>query len=301
MDPTVRPVRLSANDGYCLAACRYDPPGAPRGVVVIAGGMGIAQAFYASFARWLAGQGYAVRSFDYRGIGASRQGPWRGAPGTLDDWCRLDYDAVLREAHAEHPDLPLFAVGHSFGGQCAPLLPSRALLSGLVNIAVGSGAMRDNTPAIRRQAPWLWYLLVPLLCPLFGYFPGGRIGVIGNLPTGAIRQWRRWCLSPDYLLGAEPGARAAYASAPYPVLALGFSDDELLLESGSRRLHGAYPDGQVDYRVIEASAVGLPRIGHVGFFRSFAEPGLWPMVRDWLDGQVHERNRPAVPGGPARV
>lgn len=294
MDPTVIPVRIPAHDGHLLACYRYDPPGRPIGAVVVAPAMAIAQSFYASFARWLAGQGYAVRSFDYRGTGESLAGRKRGAPGTLDDWCRLDYDAVLAATHAEFPGLPLFAIGHSFGGQCAPLLPSRDLLAGLVNIAVGSGAMRDNTPSIRRVAPWLWYVLVPVLCPLFGYFPGARIGVIGDVPNGAMRQWRRWCLSPDYLLGAEPAARAAYASAPFPVLALTFADDELLLEAGSLRIHGAYPPGQVDYRRIAPEAVGLERIGHAGFFRSIGEPRLWPAVKDWLDLRI-VAGQPPVP------
>ena len=286
MEPTVRPVSLAAHDGHPLAGCHYDAPGRPIGAVVIAPAMAITQSFYASFGRWLAGQGYAVRSFDYRGTGESHRGRKRGAPGTLDDWCKRDYDAALAATHAEFPDLPLFAIGHSFGGQCAPLLPSRHLLAGLVNIAVGSGAMRDNTPAIGRIAPWLWYLLVPVLCPLFGYCPGGLIGVIGDVPTGAMRQWRRWCLSPDYLLGAEPGAREAYASARFPVLALTFADDELLLESGSHRIHAAYAPGQVDYRSIAPATVGLERIGHAGFFRPLGEPRLWPQVKHWLDQRV---------------
>ena len=296
MDPTVRPVSLAAHDGHPLACYHYDATARPIGAVVIGPAMAIAQSFYATFARWLAGQGYAVRSFDYRGTGESQPGRKRGAPGTLDDWCQRDYDAVIAATHAEFPDLPLFAVGHSFGGQCAPLLPSRDLLSGLVNIAVGSGAMRDNTPSIRRTAPWLWYLLVPVLCPLFGYFPGARLGIIGDVPSGAMRQWRRWCLSPDYLLGAEPGAREAYASAPFPVLALTFSDDELLLEAGSRRIHAAYSPAQVEFHLVAPEDVGLARIGHVGFFRPIGEPRLWPQVKHWLDRRVAAaRSNPPIP------
>src|SRR5690349_9110472 len=200
-------IAVAATDGHPLAAHRYDPPGAVRGSVVIAPAMAINQNFYAAFAKWLAGQGFAAWTFDYRGTGESLRGGKRGAPGNLDLWCAKDYEALLQAAKAHAPGQPLFALGHSFGGQCAPLLPSRRLLRGLVNIAVGSGAMRHNTRRIRRQAPLLWYVLVPLLCPLFGYFPGARIGVIGDLPNGAIREWRRWCLDPDYLLGAEPRAR----------------------------------------------------------------------------------------------
>ncbi|MEO8160711.1 MAG: alpha/beta fold hydrolase [Arenimonas sp.] len=272
---------LAATDGHPLAAHRYDPAGTVRGSVVIAPAMAISQSFYGAFARWLATQGYVAWTFDYRGTGESLRGAMRGAPGTLDDWCDKDYDAAVQAANALHPQRPLFALGHSFGGQCAPLLPSRRLLTGLVNIAVGSGAMRHNTPRIRHQAPWLWYLLVPVLCPVFGYFPGARLGVIGDLPSGAVRQWRKWCLDPDYLLGAEPRARAAYAGARYQVLGLSFADDELLLEAGSEMLHAAY-GRPVDYRVLSPEDIGLARIGHSGFFRPQSEPSLWPLVTNWM-------------------
>jgi len=254
---------------------------------VIAPAMAINQNFYKGFAQWLATQGFATWTFDYRGTGESLRGTKRGAPGNLDDWCTKDYEALLLAAHAEHPQRPLFALGHSFGGQCAPLLPSRRLLRGLVNIAVGSGAMRHNTRRIRRQAPLLWYLLVPVLCPLFGYFPGARIGVIGDLPNGAVRQWRRWCLDPDYLLGAEARARPAYSSSEYDVLGLTFTDDELLLEAGSRMLHSAYCR-PVDYRVISPADAGMERIGHFGFFRPASEATLWPQVANWLGERCAE-------------
>jgi len=276
-------IELAAADGESLAGYRFEPPGAASASVVIAPAMAISQSFYANFAKWLASQGYTVWTFDYRGTGESLRGSMRGARGDLGDWMNKDYDGVLKTASAARPDLPLFAIGHSFGGQCAPLLPSRGLLSGLVNIGVGSGAMRHNTPAIRRSAPLLWYLLVPVLCPLFGYFPGARLGIIGDVPCGAMRQWRRWCLTPDYILSGEPGARDAYASAEFPVLALTLADDELLLEAGSRLLHDAFRRRTPDYRVIAPKDYGLERIGHSGFFRQQSEQALWPLVTGWLE------------------
>lgn len=285
-------ISLPAIDGHILACKRFNPEGVARGSVVIAPAMAIAQSFYSDFARWLSGQGFVVWTFDYRGTGESLRGSMRNAPGNLDEWMCLDYDAVVQAAAAS--GLPVFAIGHSFGGQCAPLLPSRSLLAGLVNIAAGSGAMRHNTAQIRRTAPILWYLLVPLLCPLFGYFPGARLGIIGDLPTGAVRQWRRWCLSSDYLLGAQPGAREAYATAEFPVLALAFADDELLLEAGSRMLHDAYRRQVPDYRVIVAAEHGLERVGHAGFFKPRSEAALWPLVSDWLAGRCHNPDSGAI-------
>ena len=279
---------LHTHDGHALAAYCHAPRGAARADVVIAPGIAIPQKFYADFAAFLMGQGYRVWTFDYRGMGESRSGPMRACKADISDWVTRDGDAMVRHASAAADGAPLFVLGHSLGGQTAPLLPSIQRVTGLINIAVGSGAVRHNQARTRRLAPLLWYVLAPLLCPLFGYFPGARIGVIGDLPSRAIFQWRRWCLSPDYLLSGEPGAREAYARARFPVLALTFSDDELLLESGSRMLHDAYTGTPVDYRVLTPQQFNLPRIGHFGFFKRNHETVLWPLVSDWLHQHCQE-------------
>ena len=282
----MEPIVFAATDGRALAACRFDAEGPVKGSVIIAAAMAVPQAFYAAFARHLAARGYTAWTFDYRGIGESLTGSLRHVKADLSDWLTKDYDALLLQVSETSPQRPVFVVGHSFGGQVAPLLPSRERLAGLVNIAVGSGSMRHITPRIRRTAPLMWHVLAPLCCPLFGYFPGARLGVIGDLPSGAMFQWRRWCLTPDYLLTGEPGAREAYASADYPVLALTFADDEMLLEDGSRLLHGAYRKRTVDYRLLQPAHYDLPRIGHFGFFKPQSEAALWPLVTGWLDREA---------------
>ena len=276
-------ISLQALDGHALAAYCYTPSGSLRAELVIGPAMAVPQKFYADFAAYLARHGYRVWTFDYRGTGESRSGPARACTADISDWIEQDYDALVRHAGAAPEQLPVYVLGHSIGGQVAPLLASRARIAGLVNIAVGSGAARHNQPAIRRQAPLLWYVLTPVLCALFGYFPGAKIGVIGDVPRRAMFQWRRWCLTPDYILSGAPGARAAYASARYPVLGLTFCDDELLLETGSRMLHDAYNSAEVDYRVLSPQQFGLKRIGHFGFFKAGHEGTLWPLVLEWLN------------------
>ena len=164
---------FTTRDGQRISGYRFDASDnrAPNAGIVIAPGMAIPQSFYVAFARHLAAQGYAVWTFDYRGTGESLVGSMRGVKASLTDWYARDYDAMINVAADANPGKPVFAIGHSFGGQSAPLLPSRARLAGLVNIAVGSGAMRHNQPNTRRRAPFLWYGAVPLLCPLFGRLP----------------------------------------------------------------------------------------------------------------------------------
>ena len=64
-------VTLVAADGARIAARVYEPDGPLEGNVVIGGAMGVRQDFYAPFAQWLAGQGWRVTTFDYRGSGDS--------------------------------------------------------------------------------------------------------------------------------------------------------------------------------------------------------------------------------------
>jgi predicted alpha/beta hydrolase len=284
---------LPALDGHTLTAYCYAPEQAAHADVVIGPAMAVPQSFYADFAAYLARQGYRVWTFDYRGMGESRSGAPRACKADISDWIEKDFDALIRHAGALPDALPLYVLGHSIGGQVAPLLPSRARIAGLVNIAVGSGAARHNQPGVRRRAPLLWHVLTPVLCALFGYFPGARLGIIGDVPRRAMFQWRSWCLTPDYLLTGHPAARAAYASASYPVLGLTFSDDELLLESGSRMLHEAYHVADVDYRVLSPQQFNLKRIGHFGFFKASHEATLWPLARDWLSHRVAETARKA--------
>jgi predicted alpha/beta hydrolase len=206
---TATRMTLHAHDGHPLAVFCHAPRQPLRADLVIGPAIAVPQAFYNDFASFLAGLGYRVWTFDYRGMGESRRGSMRACEADISDWIEQDFDAVLQHANAAPGAVPLFVLGHSLGGQSAPLLPSIDRVAGVINIAVGSGALRHNRRRVRRMAPLLWHVLTPLLCPLFGYFPGARIGVIGDLPRRAMFQWRRWCLQPDYLLAAHPGARAA--------------------------------------------------------------------------------------------
>jgi len=272
-------------DGQSITVYLHEPAQTARGGVVIAPAMAVPQRYYADFADYLAGQGYRVWTFDYRGMGESGSEDVRSCTADLSDWVDKDYEAVMQTALAALDGLPLYVVGHSLGGQTAPLLASAPRIAGLVNVGVGSGAPRHNQRPVRLRSPLLWYLLIPVLCPLFGYFPGASIGLIGDVPRRAMEQWRSWCLTPDYILSGEPRARDAYAKARYPVLSLIFSDDELLLESGCRMMHDAYTGTEVDYQVLTPEEFALSRIGHFGFFRSEHESSLWPLVGAWLRRQ----------------
>ena len=84
------PITLKALDGATLGAHRFGAAGTARASVVIGPAMGVPAAFYHRFAAHLAQSGYAVTTFDYRGIGASLDRALRGHPARLSDWFALD-------------------------------------------------------------------------------------------------------------------------------------------------------------------------------------------------------------------
>jgi predicted alpha/beta hydrolase len=164
--------------------------------------MGVRQHYYASFAAWLASQGWRVTTFDYRGSGDSAPATLRGFRADLFDWTR-DYEAAIDHAHAALPGLPLYLLGHSLGAQLPGLLTNKHKVSGLLSVAAGSGYWRENAPQLKRMILYFWYVAVPLFTRLFGYFPGRKLRKVGDLPVGVIMQWRKWCLNPRYSVGAE--------------------------------------------------------------------------------------------------
>src|SRR5262249_9618732 len=117
---------LPAVDGYKLAATLFLPRGPKRHAVLINSATAVPRKIYRGFAGHLARGGCAVLTYDYRGIGGSRQRALQGydQPRSLSgfdasmaDWAALDATAAVSWMRERYQSLPLNYVGHSFGGQ----------------------------------------------------------------------------------------------------------------------------------------------------------------------------------------
>lgn len=278
---------MAAGDGYPLAAHSFGDARAARAGVLIVPAMGVEQQYYAPFAQWLAERGHFVMTFDYRGMGHSRLGSLRGFEADVLTWARQDTAAALASLTKRAAGRPLLWIGHSLGGQILGLVPGHEAVRAMITVATGSGYWRDYTPGLRRIAPLLWYAIVPVALRLAGYFPGRMLRMIGDLPAGAMRQWRAWCLNPDYLFGVlPPEVRAHYATLKLPILSLSFTDDEYMSLRNIESLHRFYAAAAVEQQRVAPQDIDVPAIGHFGFFRRRFEPSLWPRAGEWLDRQV---------------
>ncbi|HEU4621255.1 MAG TPA: alpha/beta fold hydrolase [Burkholderiaceae bacterium] len=278
---------LPATDGYPLAVTSFGDSTTARAAVLIVPGMGIKQEYYASFARWLASRKFFVLTFDYRGMGRSRPAEHakslRGFHADLSTWVERDCAAMVEYLHAVMDCRPVFWIGHSLGGQLLGLLPNHERITAAVTVGAGSGYWLENAARLRRSVWALWYVVAPIALKLHGYFPGTRLRMIGDLPDGVMRQWRRWCLHRHYAAGAEgERARAAYAQIRSPMFALSFSDDEFMSERGIASLHRLYVNAPKQFEHVDPRTAGLARIGHFGFFRAESKNALWHYVGAWL-------------------
>ncbi|RFA25192.1 alpha/beta hydrolase [Alkalilimnicola ehrlichii] len=267
--------QIVTEDGYTLAARFFMPEREPIGGLLIAPAMGVGQDFYAAFARWAASRGCLVVTFDYRGVGLSAPATLRGFDADVMDWAESDCQAVLAALAQRVGARPLYWLGHSIGVHLLPFVPGHERLTKVISVASGSGYWRENSPPLKRRVWLLWYLIAPLTMPAFRYFPGKRFGMVGDLPSPAMRRWRRWCLHPEYVVGVEPAARRLFAAVTTPIVSLSFSDDEFMSARNTESLHGFYVNAPRKMRRIAPQEAGVRRIGHFGFFRPEHEVSLW--------------------------
>ncbi len=97
---------IPALDGYRLAASRFDPPGSPRAALLVSPATGVKRSVYRGLAEHLAGAGFAVVTWDWRGTGGSKPVTLRGFPYTMRDWAEQDLGGVIVAAEAEWPGMP---------------------------------------------------------------------------------------------------------------------------------------------------------------------------------------------------
>ena len=177
----IQDTTIAARDGYALAASVSMPEGTPAGAVLINSATAVPRKIYRGFAGYLAGQGFAVVTYDYRGTGGSRPASLRGFKVRMRDWAALDVAGAIDHMRMVWPKLPLAVVGHSFGGQALGLTPNNSEISRAFFVAAQAGYWRlFHSPEKYRVYAMLRFIGTPV-ARMLGYMPG-RIGIGEALP-----------------------------------------------------------------------------------------------------------------------
>jgi predicted alpha/beta hydrolase len=278
-------VEIPARDGYPLGAHVWYPESLPaKGVVLVHPATAVPEHLYFAFAQYVAQRGLIALTYSYRGIDGSRPPRLRGFRASMRDWADLDVEGVTRWARERYPSLPLYAVGHSFGGHALGLCESTNLLRAAVQVASHAGAMRViSDRRERRRVTVLMYWIAPPLAHLFGFMPGSRLGIGEDLPAGVLLEWSRWIRLPNYFFDDPTlDAEARFARVRTPILSLGFDDDPWATRMGIDMLVSRFRNAPLTRREIAGIRSDTGSIGHMGYFRQRSGGFLWPETVDWL-------------------
>ncbi|CCE06148.1 conserved hypothetical protein [Bradyrhizobium sp. STM 3843] len=281
-------ITIPAADGFPLAATLFLPRGPARHAVLINSATAMPRKIYRGFASYLAEQGSAVLTYDYRGIGGSRTTgagraqPLKGFKASMADWANLDITAAVNWMRERYDAMPLRYVGHSFGGQALGLLANNTEVSRALFVAaqVGYWKLMTGWEGYRVYA-MLNGVGVPLTHAL-GYAPGWA-GIGEDLPKGVFLQWVKWLMSPRYLFDdASLQGLPNFANYKGDLRALCLTDDPWATRPAVELLCAGYPSITPEILSVTPADVGAQKIGHSGFFRREHRDTLWRGTADWL-------------------
>lgn len=278
---------LTAADGYRLAATQFHASEPLRGQLVVAGATGVPRGFYRRFAEHASRRGFNTLTLDYRGIGESKPEHLKGFEMHLLDWGRLDLAAAVDTMVSDA--LPLFMVGHSFGGHALGLLPNHHRIAGFY--AFGTGAGWHGWMPLREslRVRLTWNVLLPILIRWKGYAPMPMLGIGEDLPLGVYRPWRHWCRFPRYFFEDPelPTIQDWYAEVKTPITAANALDDAWAPPCSRDAFMQAYRNAPLRSIELDPRLAG-GAIGHMGYFRQTAQP-MWDDVLEWFSAEECNR------------
>ncbi|HEV2146757.1 MAG TPA: alpha/beta fold hydrolase [Longimicrobiaceae bacterium] len=281
----IETLSLPATDGTPLAATLYEPAdtAANGRIVILNSAVGVRRGFYDRFARALADRGFAVLTYDYRGIGDSRPTGPRGAQGTIQEWGGKDFAGVLDWTADAQPVRTIAVIGHSIGGQVVGLAPNNGRIAAMLTVSSQIGWCGHWDRPARYMLRFVWHVFLPGTVRMLGYFPARRLGFGDNLPPGIALEWARWCRNPRYMVDerGEP-LRTYFDRFRGSLLAYSFADDPFAPRRSVDALVAQYRNAAAEHRHMVPRALRLPKIAHSGFFRGPGREALWPEAAEWL-------------------
>jgi predicted alpha/beta hydrolase len=291
-DVFIDDISFPAADRYLLGATLFLPRRAKRHAVLINSATAVPRKIYRGFAGYLAGRGCAVLTYDYRGIGDSRQKspagsnqpkPLAGFKASMSDWAALDATAAVAWMRERYKNLPLNYVGHSFGGQALGLLANNAEVSRALLIAAQAGYWKlMASPERYRVYAMLNFVGTPLT-RLLGYAPGWS-GLGEDLPKGVFEEWVSWVMSKRYLFDDPAlGGLKNFQQFNGAMRALCFSDDPWATRPAVELLCAGYVSARPEILTITPADIGANKIGHFGFFRPEHRDTLWRGAAEWIE------------------
>lgn len=264
-------IEIRTKDDYILRG-RYFTASEAKAVVMFNPGTATKSEFYYPFAEYLASQGYHVFVWNYRGFSESKNGSLKNSPIRYSDIGYFDVPAVIERLRSDYPDLPLYAIGHSAGGQQIGFPENHKRLDGIIAIGVSGGYPPYMPMSYRPKPEFLFRVFVPLSHLLFGYVRTKKFDLMEDLPTHFAKEWGDWCYEKNYFFSNKYYGvtipEGTYKDLKIPVHVLVADDEEI---STRKNVEGfwSHVSSEKGVHIKTYKAADFPRkeIGHFGYFR----------------------------------
>lgn len=279
-------ISITCADGYNLSTRFYPAVTQPEthakalSPILICPATGIVKGFYHAFAVWLAEQGHAVLSFDFRGIGDSLHGKLKDSQASIQDWGQLDIPAAIEALLTKTQADQVILIGHSAGGQLLGIAPNYAKVKQVIAIACSTGHIKGLKGRTKLMAPVMFNLIFPISNAFKGYGATKMLGMGENLPKNVAKQWAQFCSKPGYVKNAigKTIFEDFHNQIEIPIIAFWATDDEIATEANVKDLLRLYPNAATQIIKVVPQEYGHSAIGHMLMFKK-SHQNIWPVIQ----------------------
>mgnify|MGYP000141070229 CR=1 FL=1 len=277
-------ISILTEKGHSLSATRFSSSENIQKTIIISSATGVLQGFYRKFASHFASLGYTVFTFDYYGIGKSSGeiDVLRKNVTDLKSWGSTDQAAVVAFAKNQKPENELTLITHSVGGQLLGFNSNYQLIDKVIFVASQTGYWKYFKGWHCLKMWLLWYVIIPVLTPIFGYFPAKFLGLFENLPKNMVYEWAKWGRQKDYMIHFHNEHNYFFNKIGVPILSFSFPEDHFAPKATVDWLTDQYKNAKVQRKHYIPSKEKLHRLKHFGFFKEEFEDTLWKNTEEWI-------------------
>lgn len=280
-------VQMMTKDNVKLVGQLIESRGEAKAIVLLNPGTATKTSFYMPFANFLAENGFHVLLWNYRGFGESRSGSLAGSTYTYAQIGKFDIPSVIEKAKSLYPDLPLYCVGHSAGGQQLGLAYNFDLVDKFIAVAVSGGHFSYMPFGYRIKANFFFRFFAPITSMIFRYVPAGKMDFMEDLPSGLAKEWGDWCKEREYFFSPKfygktiPEGTAKNFKMPIHVFTA--DDDEISTKRNVENFwKNVHSSGGIQFTWYKSLESPQKKITHFGYFKK-ANRYIWEDILSKLN------------------
>ena len=266
-----------------ITATAFEPEHYQK-VVMINSATGLRQQFYYDFARYLTKQGYAVYTYDYRGVGKSKTKTLKEYEVSFSTWGQEDYPAMANYVLTKHNDKEIFLIGHSIGGNCIGMSEVTNSFTGVMTVGSHHGYIGFYDWYLKPLVALQFGFIMPLMSKLLGYTPSKRFGLGDNLPKNIAKEWAATCFSRNSILDFIDPKFNFYHRITRPMMMISMEDDIIATKAGVDALaEEGYYHAQMERKHIRLKDYNIRKLGHIKLFKKEFKDSLWSIFPQWME------------------